>query len=187
MVKNFSESIPTSDISVELLSEKHKPLLDGFCSFEKELENFLKQDALDNQEKRISKTHLWFHKPTGKLLGYMTLLTDKISLEAELKQEFRNKGINYKSLPALKIGRLCVHDDFLRKGIGTYMIDSVIFIVHKINEFAGCRFITIDAKRNPDKSKDSIHFYISKGFKIYKERIKGTSPMYRDVFKLTEI
>ena len=182
----MAEKIPLHEILVEPLSEKHKSHFAGFKSFEKELEDFLKNDALDNQEKRISKTHLWFYKPTSQLIGYTTLLTDKISLEAELKEEFRQKGINYKSLPALKIGRLCVHDDFLRKGIGTYMLDSVTFLVHKINEFAGCRFIVIDAKRNPDKSKDPIHFYLAKGFKIYKERAKGTTPMYRDVYKLTE-
>ncbi len=186
MSSDKPEKISLSDILVEPLSEKHKSLFSGFRSFEKEFEDFLKQDALDNQEKRISKTHLWFFKPNNQLIGYITLLTDKISLEAELKEEFRKKGINYKSLPALKIGRLCVHDDFLRKGIGTHMLDSVAFLVHKINEFAGCRFIVIDAKRNPDKSKDSIHFYVAKGFKVYKERAKGTTPMYRDVFKLTE-
>src|SRR3989344_2383313 len=125
--KIMPEKIPVSDIVVEPLLEKHKPLFAGFKSFEKELVDFLLQDALDNQEKRISKTHLFFHKLTGKLAGYITLLTDKISLEGELKESFRQEGINYRSLPALKIGRLCVHDDFLRKGIGTLMVDSAIF------------------------------------------------------------
>ncbi|MBI4044788.1 MAG: hypothetical protein HY392_03705 [Candidatus Diapherotrites archaeon] len=178
--------ISVSEIVVEPLSEKHKTLLNGFKSFEKELVDFLKNDALDNQEKKISKTHLFFHKPTGKLSGYITLLTDKISLHAELKEAFKKKGINYKSLPALKIGRLCVHDDFLRMGIGTHMLDWTVFVIKKINEFAGCRFITIDAKRNPDKSRDSIHFYKAKGFEIYKEREKGSTPMYKDLSKLSE-
>ena len=128
------EKILLSDIFVEPLSEKHEPLFSGFKSFEKELADFLQQDALGNQAKKISKTHLWFFRPTNQLIGYMTLLADKISLFAELKGEFRQKGINYKSLPALKIGRLCVHDYFLRKGIGTYMIDSAIFFAHKIND-----------------------------------------------------
>lgn len=180
------EKVPVSEIVIEPLESKHVPFFEAFHSFEKELVDFLRQDALDNQDKNISKTHLFFHKPTGKLLGYITLLTDKISLHAELKEAFKKKGINYKSLPSLKIGRLCVQDEFLRKSIGTHMLDWAVFVVRRINDFAGCRFITIDAKRNDDKSKDSIHFYKAKGFEVYKEREKGSTPMYKDLSKLSE-
>ncbi len=178
--------IPLSDIEIINLSEENLGMFVGFRSFEKELVDFLNDDALDNQKKKISRTHLWVHKSTKKLVGYITLLTDKISLHTELKKEFAQKGINYKSLPALKIGRICIHDDFARKGIGTHMIDWTIHLIQRINEFAGCRFITLDAKRYDDKGKDPIHFYRKNGFEIYKKREKGTMPMYKDVYKLIE-
>lgn len=182
--KKIKDKILIRDILIENLSEKHVKLFDNFYSFEKELVDFLKEDALDNQEKKISRTHLWFHKPTKKLIGYVTLLTDKISLHTALKEKFREEGINYRSLPALKIGRLCIQDEFLRKGVGTHMVDWTIYLIQKINEFAGCRFITLDAKRYADKKKDPIHFYKENGFYIYKQREKGTTPMYKDVYKL---
>jgi len=181
-----AEKIPMNEIEIVSLSDEHRVLFGDFRSFESELVDFLKEDALDNQRKKISRTHLWFHKPAKKLIGYVTLLTDKISLHTELKKEFLEKGINYKSLPALKIGRVCIHDDFLRRGIGTHMIDWTIHLIQKINEFAGCRFITLDAKRYDDKEKDPIHFYRKNGFEIYKKREKGTMPMYKDVYKLIE-
>src|SRR3989344_4994058 len=178
--------IPIEEIEIVSLSEKHSWMLPVFKSFEKELVQFLADDALDNQKKKISRTHLWIHRPTGKLMGYITLLTDKIKLHPEMMKKFTEKGIRYKSLPALKIGRICVHDDFLRKGIGTHMIDWAISVTRKVNEFAGCRFITLEAKRYDDKEKDPVHFYRKNGFETYAKAEKGARPMYKDIYKLLE-
>ena len=174
--------IKTEEIKIELIDESHKVNL--FKSYEEELVDFLKEDAFENQKQRLSVTFLWFYEE--KLVSYITLLTDKINLEGDLKEFFKEKGIHYKSLPALKIGRLCVDDAFLRRGLGKSMILSAIQIANGINKNkAGCRFITLDAKRNPDQKLDSIHFYKKMGFKALKERIKGTTPMYLDL-KLIE-
>lgn len=170
--------IEPKDITIEKLYDKHD--LSKFKSYEKELVNFLIEDALNNQKQKLSVTFLWFYEKN--LVGYVTLLNDKINLEGNLKEFFREKDIHYKSLPALKIGRLCVHDDFVRKGVGRLM---VLFAIQQANEISenksGCRFITLDAKRNEKRELDSIHFYKKLGFKMLKERVKGTTPMYLDL------
>lgn len=174
--------IKPEEIKIEIIDGNHK--VDLFQSYEKELVDFLREDAFENQKQRLSVTFLWFYEE--KLVSYVTLLNDKINLEGDLKEFFKEKGIHYKSLPALKIGRLCVDDRFLRQGLGKLMILSAIQIANGINKNkAGCRFITLDAKRNPDPKLDSIHFYKKMGFKSLKERIKGTTPMYLDL-KLIE-
>jgi len=174
--------ITPKEVGIEIIAEHHRA--DLFQSYEKELVYFLKEDALENQKQRLSITFLWFY--ANQLVSYITLLNDKINLEGDLKEFFKEKGIHYKSLPALKIGRLCVDDRFLRRGLGRLMILSAIQIANKINRNkAGCRFITLDAKRNPDPKLDSIPFYKNMGFKTLKERIKGTTPMYLDL-KLIE-
>ena len=171
------EKITAEDIKIERMNEKHD--VGKFQSYEKELVDFLTEDALENQNNKISVTYLWFLK-TGELAGYITLLNDRINLEGDLKTVFREKGVLYRALPALKIGRLCVDDRYLRKGIGTVMIDfSIKVAFHIYEEYSGCRFIVLDAKRN--KQKDSIHFYRKLGFKELKERQKGTTPMYLDL------
>ena len=86
-------------------------------------------------------------------------------------------------MPALKIGRLCVTDDYLGRGIGTLMIEFVIILSEKIGKEIGLRFITTDAKRNPEPRKDSVHFYKKLGFEVLKQREKGTLPMYKDLIK----
>ena len=177
------KEIKMADIDIQKINNAHKPLLASFKSYEKELADFLQDVALDNQGKSISITYLWLYKPTGELAAYMSVLTDAINLQGNLKSYFRQAGITYKSLPALKIGRLCVSDAYLHKGIGTLMIEFAIAMAEKIKKDVGLRFITTDAKRNPDPNRDSLHFYGKLGFDILKEREKGTLPMYKDLIK----
>lgn len=171
------QKLTSQDVNIARITDDHK--IKEFKSYEQELVNFLVEDALNNQNHKISVTYLWFLN-TGELVGYVTLLNDRINLEGDLKNFFRTKGIQYHSLPALKIGRLCVDDRFLRKGIGTMMVDFSIKIAFQIFEkYSGCRFIVLDAKRNA--SHDSIHFYKKLGFQELKARKKGTTPMYFDL------
>src|SRR3989338_11060634 len=99
------EKITANDVKIVRISKNHN--LKNFKTYEQELVNFLLEDALNNQDHKISVTYLWFLN-SGELIGYVTLLNDRINLEGDLKEFFRMKGIQYHSLSALKIGRLCV-------------------------------------------------------------------------------
>ncbi len=173
--------IKLEELQIEIINPMHN--VNNFKSYEQELVGFLREDALDNQQKKISTTYLWFYQPKNELVGYVTVLADAINLEGELKEYFRQAGIFYRSLPALKIGRLCVSNDYLGRGIGTLMIEFTIILAEKIGKDIGLRFITTDAKRNPDPRKDSIHFYKKFGFEILRQREKGSLPMYKDLIK----
>ncbi|MDP3698881.1 MAG: GNAT family N-acetyltransferase [Nanoarchaeota archaeon] len=177
------EKVLITDIDVQRLDISHKSILLNFKSYEQELVDFLIEDALDNQNKKISATYLWFYKPTKELVGYVSVLTDAINLQGELKEYFRQKHILYKSLPSLKIGRLCVSDDYLGRGIGTLMIKFVIILAEKIGNDVGLRFIAVDAKRNQDPKRDSVHFYKRFEFESLKQREKGPLPMFKDLIK----
>lgn len=169
------------DLDIRKLSEADFPLLKTFSCYEKELVDFLLEDAYPNQAAGISVTYLVIEKKGKCLVGYVSVLTDAINLEGELKAFFGSKDIHYKSLPALKIGRVAVDDRFQGRGAGTYIMEFTINLAHLIGENAGCRFITVDSKRNSDPGKDPIHFYKKAGFQILKERKKGTIPMYLDL------
>ena len=173
--------IRLEELHIEIINPIHQ--VGNFKSYEQELVDFLLEDAFDNQQKKISTTYLWFYKPKKELVGYVTVLADAINLEGELKEYFRQAGIFYRSLPALKIGRLCVSDDYAGRGIGTLMIEFCIILAEKIGKDIGLRFITTDAKRNQNPRKESIHFYKRFGFEILKHREKGALPMYKDLIK----
>ncbi len=184
------EKIGADEIRIEKLTDSHKEIICGIQSYEKELVDFLIEDALEQQKRKISVTYLWFSRKSNDLMAYVTISPDCVKLKGiskSLSQKFRDKGINYKSLPALKIGRLCVDDRYLKKGIGTLIIQFTIKIAASLSKQVGCRFLYLDAKRNDDPSKDVIHFYKNMGFEIYseKERRKET-PMYMDLWPILE-
>ena len=141
------DKIPYKDIRIEKLEERHINLLGKFEAIAKDLKDFLIQDAYKNQEMAISTTYLWFHNPTNDLVAYVTILNDAVRVHGtQLGKQFMDIGIQYKTLPALKIGRMCVHKNYIKKGIGTYIIEYVMSIAIKISEESGCRFIVLDAK-----------------------------------------
>jgi len=121
------------------------------------------------------------------LVGYITLLTDSVTLkklDPSLKEEFKMKGIDYPTLPAIKIGRICVDDRYRHRGIGTMMFYYALSVMVKLNKIVGCRFITLDAKENKDNEENnSVHFYKGLGFNFLKEKEKRHPPMYFDAFK----
>lgn len=183
MLKKDETKIPDEDVVIEQISAKHKDIIKNFQTYEKELKDFLVDDALKNQEMHISNTYLWFHKQTGELLAYISILTDALRIQGtHLRQYFLEKGIEYKSLPSLKIGRLCVDDRYRKRDIGTKTTVFVTKLAVELNKRVACRFIYVDAKRNKhDPKKDAVKFYKRTGFKILKEREKGTIPMYYDI------
>lgn len=201
-------------LQFERLKTRYGCLFKQFQTYQPDLKEYLLEDALKSQNMCISSTYLIFDKldfiKNGRtpnkliLLGYLTILNDSINLDSPLKNIFQKKGINYRSLPALKIGRLCVDDRYLCRGIGKL---TVIFAINRacfMNHNTACRFITLDAKRHSDKHKDSFHFYRKLGFEVLEHKGKskeelyhqtnGSTPMYfdayvifRNVLKLTTI
>ena len=158
--------IRTEEIRIEKLTKDH--IINDFQCYEEELVKCLQEDALDHQNKKISITYLWFLKEKNELIGYFTLLTDKINLEGDLKRYFSDKGVFYHSLPAIKIGRLAVDNRFLRRGIGSLMIEYIVRRAKLIStRIHGCRFITVDAKST------SIPFYGKNRFKVFREGKEG--------------
>lgn len=65
--------IRPEEIKIELIAQHHQVAI--FQSYEKDLVDFLREDALKNQKQRLSVTFLWFYE--GNLVAYMSLLNDK--------------------------------------------------------------------------------------------------------------
>lgn len=170
----------TDNLKLKEISLEHKDCISNFQTYEPELKRFLIEDSLQDQIEKISKTFLLFKE--NCLIGYITLLCDSLRLEGDLKQDFKTKNIQYKSLPAIKIGRLAIDNRYQRQGFGKVLINlAIISAKHISSNYCGCRFLILDAKRNKNKSKDSLYFYKRLNFHVLKEREKGTTPMYLDI------
>ncbi len=161
------------------LNVGHAPLLSGFCSADADLDDFIKNDALAQQDVWLSTTFLVFDETLGANgpAGYLTLLTDSIRIKenSDIGQFFSRKGIQYHTLPALKIGRLAVRQNLQKKGYGRRMFQFALGKLFSFAQDAGCRFMTVDAKPQSER------FYLKLGFEVAQARA-GTVKMYLDAY-----
>jgi GNAT superfamily N-acetyltransferase len=158
--------IPDSELYIVPLDKSHN--LSSFNCLSPELNDFLKNDALDDQINMISRTGLCFWK--DKFVGFVALIADTIEAKAV------TDGIEhyeYRKYPRVKIARLAVDSRFERKGIGTYLLAAAIGKTLSVCESIRCRYILVDSKKN------SSGFYQKNGFKLVeKYRNREFIPMY---------
>ena len=121
----------------------------------KEMEDFLKEEAFEEQEKGLNTTHLFIDREMGKIAAYVSLCNDSIGLELKERDDM---GLTYTTVPALKIARLAVANEYQGKGMGKSLIQFSAYMGRKIKELSGLAFLTLDCYEH------RVSFYESVGF-----------------------
>ncbi len=151
-----------------------------------QLNGFLFDDAKNHLRELVATTFLLINQTDT--VGYWCYQNDKITV-GDINGNFEKfieriascfgreiKEKEYKSFPAVKIGRLGVSDKYKGNGIGSNIIafTKELFVS---NNRTGCRFITVDA------FKESVSFYERNGFKYMssKDKRSDTRQMYYDL------
>jgi GNAT superfamily N-acetyltransferase len=110
----------------------------------------------------IAVTYAW--RDAGRTQAYFSVSNDAISrLLGKSAYRIASKRVphvkRYKTLPAVKIGRLAVDKQFQANGVGSAVMDFIKgWFVSGIK--TGCRFIIVDALNTPG----TIRFYSKNGF-----------------------
>lgn len=106
----------------ETLCENHD--LSDFDCGDEDLNDFLKNDALPQQNEKLNVTKLVMCD--GKIIGFVSLLTDTLILknirDDDIKIDIKNKlkvSSKNRPLPAVKIGRLAIDKKYAQSGIGS--------------------------------------------------------------------
>lgn len=153
--------IPDTDLDIFSLSKRSD--VSSFCCSNTDLNDFLKNDSLSNQEELISKTYICYHQK--HLVGYFTLTTDTLQVklvdDCDCVDDFP-----YPRYPAVKLARLATDGRFEHMGIGTHMLFAAVGLAIDVSEITGCRYITVDSK------PESVGFYVKHGFKAVKTTSK---------------
>lgn len=152
-------------LSIEMLNSTHSVLIKNFSCIEsakelvgkksnerkkiiqrsKEIDDFLKKEALPEQECKLNTTHLFIDKDVNKLVGFVSLCNDSIPLQLE---ERRGYGITYGTVPALKIARLAVSNEYHGNGIANLMMQYSAHIAAEIRHKSGLAFLTLDCYKH---------------------------------------
>ncbi len=171
------EQIPREELRIVLLTKRHE--FTSFNSKNDDLNEFLKNDALRDQESMVSKTYLCCWKKS--IVGYFSIVADTIDVQA-INENDGIKGYPYHKYPSIKIARLAVDRKFERKGIGRFLVLAAMGLAMSVSEIIGCRYITVDSK------PDSISFYEKLGFRIVEKYRRSEFPkMYLDMHPIVEM
>ena len=127
----------------------------NFNSIDDDLNDFIKHDALKEQERMLSKTYLFFYKET--IIGFITLSVDSVRVPYLRKGDFEIG--TYYNLPCVLIGRLAVDRAYGGQNVGTYILNwAVGLITTVVCRCVGCRYITVDPLVTEKYS--AVDFYI---------------------------
>jgi predicted GNAT family N-acyltransferase len=152
----------------ETLTKEHD-LTDFDCGDE-ELNDFLKKDALNQQNAKLNITKLIMCE--NKIIGFTSILTDTIMIKKIRDETVKSKIIktlkldsNKKTISAVKIGRLAIDKKYIRKGLGTIILRNIIKSLKTMSEDnIGFRFIIVEGYA------EVLYFYIVKnGFENLKK------------------
>ena len=153
--------------------------LNSFCSTNEDLNDFLVNDALKDQEELISRTYLCYLK--NSIAGYFSIVSDTIEVQA-INENDGIDGYPYRKYPSVKIARLAVDKGFERKGIGRFLVLAGIGLAMSVTEIIGCRYLTVDSK------PESMNFYEKLGFMVVEKYRRSDFPkMYLDMHPVVEM
>jgi predicted N-acetyltransferase YhbS len=126
----------------------------SFVSGNEELDQFFQTQARQQMEKRLSVCFVMLNGGS-KIIGFYTL--SSASVEAN---ESRISSSKYVSIPVVLIGRLAVHSQFQKQGLGGLMLVNIIERVRKLSESEiGVKGIFVEPK-----SEEISSFYLKYGF-----------------------
>ena len=96
-------------------------------------------------ELNLTRVKLLLDRETGNIIAYMALLCDAIQLDTEEVQQM-GWDIPFRTIPALKIGKLAVNQAYERHHYGSFMLWLALgFAENLLHEGIACRFLTVDA------------------------------------------
>ncbi len=139
-------------ISLSSLSRsKFDKIKKDFNCSHKELETHIKQYAYSHQKEGLFQTY--FFTQDDKYLGYVSVAISSIDREKIQKDEIAiPTSINYE-IPALKITRLCIFDEYLKQNVGTVLISFIEILAVTLQSTIGCRAVIVDSK------EEAVDFY----------------------------
>lgn len=156
----------TSKLDVDQV--KLVPLEPGYrfhefdCKYD-EYASYLTEQAVDHQARGISYTYLLISKTNADILGYISVCMGSFNCEKADKNKMGIGDIPFRSIPALKIGKLAVNKHYERQGWGKVLLELAKGIAMDFNRSGvACRLITVDADIEHDI--DTPNFYIQFGF-----------------------
>ena len=153
---------------------------------DRDLDDFIQHDATRHYQDMIAVTYMFEDlRFQGFPLAFATLQNDAVVVTDDDDLPEVCSQYSYSAYPAVKIGRFGVHIDHQGNKIGTFFLGAIKRLMLQANR-TGCRFITVDARRDKQNKADTTSFYKKNGFSLLPCRAKTSRyiPMYFDLMRM---
>jgi len=152
----------------------------SFSCDNEELEKHIKQYAFNHQKEGLFQTYFYVDD-SENFLGYISVAVATIERTKIEDGLDISSSIKY-SIPAIKITRLCVFDDFCSRGVGTLLMTFANILAVAQQKKIGCRALIVDSK------PEAIEFYKRFNFiEINKEENSETMFMVCDIARPSDV
>lgn len=129
---------------------------------EEALNRFISVRALTEMSQRLSVTTVALDDCKSALAGFYSISPTQIDKSSLSKREGR--GIPYRMVPGVRIGRLAVCKHYQGKGVGAILLRHALQKCLVMSEEFGGRLVAVDAKNDM-----AAAFYERYGFKAVKD------------------
>lgn len=147
------------------------------CKDDQKLFEYLRNNALGHHKQGLFQTYMFNDNEEYK--GYISLASAQIAVDdIELRTLLGiSDGLPY-PIPALKITRLCISDQFKRQKIGSLLVMFAEITAYEQQNKIGCRALLVDAKEK------AVGFYASLGFSVLGDVEDDICLMFKDIESL---
>jgi len=156
-LSKFLSEVPEGEVSDMLSSFS--------CKRDKDVESFLKDKAIIQEKKHISRTYLIFDEDAGsELVAYFTVavssMEDKdLVFSGNLRKKMNINNGSAQSYLIGQIGKL----DGAQKGLGRFAIEKAIDRIVSANAKVGCRVVRVDCRPS------LVNYYKDNGFTLIRQ------------------
>ena len=149
-----------------------------------DLNEFLRDNALNFTEKRIANTYVL--EDNGRIATFFCLLNDKVSQQEAANNKWKKlkkgfpEGKQFSSYPAIKIGRFAVSSLYRGLNLGTILMDKIKKMLNSNSYYSAFRYLTVDAYIS------AVEFYEKNKFKVLSSQTvdNHTRLMFFDMMEL---
>jgi len=151
--------------SIRELSQSHAGEIAKFECGSHDEDEFLKKDALANQDARLSKTYLLFESGKRNVISYLTLNVGSFKISEnrklfDVKVSEKPYHVYTNAMPCLRISKLATDKSETGRGGASLLVSFAVRRLAEINREIPIPFLSLAAY--PDKVK----FYEKLGFEV---------------------
>lgn len=154
--------VPLRELIDALSPERLSEIMSTFsCKKDGDVESFLKEKAIVQEKKNVSRTYLIFSINPTELMAYFTVAISNMDVsDLRCSKNIEQKmNINKGSAQCYLLGQLGKCDE-APKGIGKFAMDQAMDRIIAANLNVGCRLLRVDCK-------DALmNYYLENGFTI---------------------